>query len=45
MLFLYVDQLIDMTTLSNMKSEHVHKLLIKFPFGIIFKFEAELEKW
>ncbi|KAL5236318.1 hypothetical protein ACI65C_003728 [Semiaphis heraclei] len=40
-----VDQLIDMTTLSYMKSEHVYKLLFKFPLGIIFKFEAELEKW
>lgn len=34
-----------MGTLSYMKSEHVHKLLKKFPFEIIFKFEAELEKW
>lgn len=45
MSFIYVDQLIDMATLSYMKSDHVHKLLSKFPFGIIFKFEAELEKW
>lgn len=45
MLLIYVDQLIDMTTLSRMKSEQVYKLLNNFPYGIIFKFEEELEQW
>ncbi|XP_029346099.1 uncharacterized protein LOC115034203 [Acyrthosiphon pisum] len=45
MLLIYVDQLIDMTTLSRMKSEQVYKLLNNFPYGIIFKFEEELVQW
>ncbi|CAI6365987.1 unnamed protein product [Macrosiphum euphorbiae] len=40
-----VDQLIDIKMLSIMKTYHVEKLLSKFPWGIIFKFEFELTKW
>lgn len=28
-----------------MKTDHVEKLLSKFPWGIIFKFQDELTKW
>jgi len=34
-----------MKVLAIMKSEHVEKLLSKFPWGIIFKFENELTNW
>lgn len=41
----YVDQLIDIKVLTIKKMYHVEKLLSKFPWGIIFKFEDELTKW
>lgn len=43
--FYFIDQLIDLKILTHMRVEHVHKLLEKFPLGIIILFESELIKW